>query len=99
MPVVAPIAGNVNFLPLDRGKKISGKEKEKVSFEEYLTENVEPLDEGEHIGEQNKKRSGTETKSDSESEIKTAGETGNESQGGDEEKLKSLRGRRIDLRA
>jgi hypothetical protein len=50
MPVVAPIAGNVNFLPVDRGKKISGKEKEKVSFEEYLTENVEPLDEGEHIG-------------------------------------------------
>ncbi len=57
------------------------------------------VDEGEHIGEQTKKRSGAETKSDSEPGIQTAGETGNESQGGDEEKFKSLRGRRIDLRA
>ncbi len=52
--MVVPISGNQNYLPVDRGKRITVRESEKVSFEEFLLEKIEPSEESAHSSEENK---------------------------------------------
>lgn len=98
--MVVPISGNQNYLPIDRGKKITGRETEKVSFEEFLLEKVEPFEESAHSGEEhNSFEQGKKKKTESDTLELTEEMSDNESQGGDVDKQMPLPGRRIDLRA
>ena len=98
--MVVPISGSQNYLPIDRGKKITGRETEKVNFEEFLLEKVEPFEESAHSGEEhNSFEQGKKKKTESDTLELTEEMPGNESQGGDADKQMPLQGRRIDLRA
>jgi len=98
--MVVPISGSQNYLPIDRGKKITGRETEKVSFEEFLLEKVEPFEESAHSsGENINFEQGKRKKAESDTLELTEEMSNEESQGGDAEKQMPLPGRRIDLRA
>lgn len=98
--MVVPISGNQNYLPVDRGKRITGRESEKVNFEEFLLEKIEPFEESAHSGEENKGfEQRKKKKAESDTHELTEEMSSNESQGGDIDKEMPLPGRRIDLRA
>jgi len=98
--MVVPISGNQNYLPIDKGKRITGREREKVNFEEILLEKIEPFEESAHSGEEHKGfEQGKQKKAESETPELTEEISGSESQGGDLDKEMPLPGRRIDLRA
>lgn len=98
--MVVPISGNQNYLPVDRGKRITVRESEKVSFEEFLLEKIEPFEESAHSSEEHKGfEQGKKKKTESDTSEITEEMSSNESQGGDVDKEMPLPGRRIDLRA
>ncbi len=98
--MVVPISGNQNYLPVDRGKRITVRESEKVSFEEFLLEKIEPSEESAHSSEENKGfEQGKKKKTESDTSEITEEMSSNESQGGDVDKQMPLPGRRIDLKA
>jgi len=98
--MVVPISGNQNYLPVDRGKRITGRETEKVSFEEFLLEKIEPFEESAHSGEENRGfEQGKKKKTEPDTPESTGEMSSTESQGGDVDKEMPLPGRRIDLRA
>ena len=98
--MVVPISGNQNYLPIDKGKRITGREREKVNFEELLLEKIEPSEESAHSGEEHKGfRQGKKKQDEFEPHELTEEISGSESQGGDLDKKMPLPGRRIDLRA
>ena len=98
--MVVPISGNQNYLPVDRGKRITVRESEKVSFEEFLLEKIEPFEESAHSSGENKGfEQGKKKKTESDTSEITEEMSSNESQGGDVDKEMPLPGRRIDLRA
>lgn len=96
--MVVPISGDQNYLPMERAKRITrrGADTEKVSFEDYLIEKVEPFDEGSDPGDGKQNgRWSTQTHPEEDAPEKKQSE---ESHGGDESE-KRLPGRRIDLKA
>ncbi|HUU28711.1 MAG TPA: hypothetical protein VM123_12945 [archaeon] len=97
--MVVPVSGNLNFLPVEIGKKNYKKESEKVSFEEYLVERIEPFEEGAGLGKENEQPAKRGEKNNSEENLSAGEKTDTGSHGGGEENSESLRGRRIDLRA
>ena len=97
--MVVPISGTPNFLPVERGKKGTRLEAEKVNFEDFLLPRIEPFDESAQTGDNKGGNAGQGKNQVSESELLAAPRAESKSQGGEADSSQTCRGRRIDLRA
>ena len=94
--MVVPVSGNSNFFPIDRGKKLPGRNDEQVSFDDYLVDRVEAAD-GYH--EEADRRQNRSAVPGAGQQAESSDHDQNDSQGDGKEERKPGRVPRIDLMA